>query len=101
MAGVMARLPMSHRIFTPYNNRDNIFQGELALSMSDTVFGFLHEQSDAWPEKIAYKENESQNDEEEDEVENSNRIVEDNMKFWEDQHNLLQVRLFPFYSNRQ
>ncbi|KAL8113016.1 uncharacterized protein LOC141668693 [Apium graveolens] len=92
MAGVMARIPMSHRILTPNSNRDNVFQGEvLVLSMSDTVFGFLHEQREGLPENITYKENE---EEEEDEVENTNRIVEDNIKFWEDQHSLLQATLY-------
>lgn len=88
---------MSHRIFTPYNNWENVFQGELALSMSDTVFGFLHEEGEGLPENIKYNVNESQNDEE-DEVENSGRNDEDNKKYWEDQHNLLQVRLFSFIS---
>lgn len=84
MAGVMARIPMSHRILTPYNNRDNVFQGELALSMSDTVFGFLHEEGESSPENTAYNENESRSDEE-DEVENSGRNVdEENKKYWED-----------------
>lgn len=86
----MARIPMSHRIFTPYDSREVVYPGELALSMSDTVFGFLHEEYEGSPESILYDEY-NQNDQEEEQVENSSSNVEDNKKFWDNQYQLVQV----------
>lgn len=94
MAGVMARIPMSHRIFTPYNSQEIVFPGELALSMSDTVFGFLHEEGEGSPESILYEE--FNQNEEEDEVENSGSNAQDNKIFWENQYQLLQVTFFYY-----
>ncbi|WOG85160.1 hypothetical protein DCAR_0104347 [Daucus carota subsp. sativus] len=94
MAGVMTRIPMSHRIFTPYNSRDIAFPGELALSMSDTVFGFLHEESEGSPESILYEEYNRNDQEEDEEAENSTSNAEDHKKFWENQYQLLQATLY-------
>lgn len=93
MARVMARIPMSHRIFTPYDSREVVYPGELALSMSDTVFGFLHEEYEGSPESILYDEY-NQNDQEEEQVENSSSTVEDNKKFWDNQYQLVQATLY-------
>lgn len=94
MARVMARFPMSHRILTPYDSREVVYPGELALSMSDTVFGFLHEECEGSPESIMYDEYDQNDQEEEEEVENSSSNVEDNKKFWGNQYQLLQVTFF-------
>lgn len=94
MARVMSRIPMSHRIFTPYDSREVVYPGELALSMSDTVFGFLHEEYEGSPESILYDEYNQKYQEEEEEVENSSSNFEDNKKFWENQYQLLQVTIF-------
>lgn len=96
MVRAMARIPMSHRILT-YDTREIEFSGELPMSPSDTVFGFLHEEGDQGsPESIIYNENEDQNNEDE-EGENSGCNVEDNKSFWENQHQLLQVKNSIFY----
>lgn len=95
MAGAITRIPMSHRAFT-YDARQVEFSDELAMSLSDTVFGFLHEQEgERSPESIiynGYNENEGHNEDDE-ERENSGSIVEDNKSFWDNQHQLLQVIL--------
>lgn len=90
MVGVMARKPLSHRILT-WDNRETEISCEPAINNSDTVFSFLDEEvgQSSSPESInddVYVNNQDDEDDENEIKEN----VEDN-RFWENQHQLLQV----------
>lgn len=90
MVRVMARRTISHRILTCDKPELMTFSGDpVSINISDTIFGFLDDES---PEIIGVDfrvENEEEEDEEKEESEN----VEDN-KFWETQHQLLQGVLY-------
>ncbi|XP_016448704.2 uncharacterized protein LOC107773793 [Nicotiana tabacum] len=89
MVRVMARKPLNHRILTCDMPELMVFSGDSAINISDTVFGFLDDES---PESIGVDfcvENEEDEDEEKEGSEN----VEDN-QFWETQHQLLQGILY-------
>lgn len=96
MAGTMVRMmPMSHRIFK-WESQEIDFSGDpAAINISDTVFGFLEEESEG-----SLASNNSDNgygeiineeaEEEEEEKENSENSEEDK-NFWEKQNQLLHV----------
>ncbi|KAI5657092.1 hypothetical protein M9H77_25885 [Catharanthus roseus] len=98
MAGTMVRMmPMSHRIFK-WESQEIDFSGDpAAINISDTVFGFLEEESEG-----SLASNNSDNgygeiineeaEEEEEEKENSENSEEDK-NFWEKQNQLLHGTL--------
>ncbi|KAM7500789.1 hypothetical protein LguiA_025203 [Lonicera macranthoides] len=93
MAGATARTPMGHRILTCHSHEIELFQ-DPAMSLSDTVFGFLEQEwedhpPDSFEADHVYGEDECQDEERENSVMNT----EDKNNFWETQHQLLQATL--------
>ncbi|MCD9638878.1 hypothetical protein HAX54_023042 [Datura stramonium] len=86
----MARRPLNHRILT-WDNRESDISGEPAINNSDTVFGFLEDQSSS-PESVNDDVYVKNGDGEEDE-ENENKENVGGNQFWETQHQLLQAVL--------
>ncbi|KNA08111.1 hypothetical protein SOVF_165580 [Spinacia oleracea] len=69
------------------------FYDELAVSSSDSVFGFLEGSLESTTSNEGYhQEGDAIFDEEEEEEDSGNRF-EENKTFWENQHNLLQATL--------
>ena len=99
MGGATTRIPMSHRVLSPsynYNAGDNSGDHP-AVQLSGSIFGFLEQELAVFssPESDGFP------DIEEDETEPENpEKIEDNIKFWESQHQNLHVsfRLFNYNS---
>ncbi|KAM7525090.1 hypothetical protein LguiA_014992 [Lonicera macranthoides] len=93
MPGATARIPMSHRIFT-CNSQESEFSSDPAMSLSDTVFGFLDPEWEGSPNSIV---NNNGYDQDENENENGEQEnlgdSENNKSFWETQHQLLRASL--------
>ncbi|MCD7457201.1 hypothetical protein HAX54_034466 [Datura stramonium] len=99
MVRVMARRPMSHRILTCHKSELMAelmaFPGDpvTSINISDTIFGFLDDESPGSIDADFRVENEEDEDEDEDEEKRGSENVEDN-QFWETQHQLLQGILY-------
>ncbi|XP_015068140.1 uncharacterized protein LOC107012739 [Solanum pennellii] len=92
MVRVMARRTMSHRILTCDKLEIVTFSGDPAsINISDTIFGFLDNESLESIRLDFCDDNENNDDEDEEKDESDN--VEDN-QFWETQHQLLQGILY-------
>lgn len=98
MVGVMARKPLNHRILT-WDHREIEISGEPTINNSDTVFSFLDEEvQSSSPESINDDVYVNNRDDEDDDDDNENKEnVEDN-QFWENQHQLLQVKFISFFN---
>lgn len=82
---------MSHQIFT-CNSQESEFSGDPAMSLSDTVFGFLDPEGEGSSSSIinnGYDQGEDENEEKENLGDSEN-----NKSFWETQHQLLHVSSF-------
>ncbi|KAJ9565995.1 hypothetical protein OSB04_001961 [Centaurea solstitialis] len=96
MGGATTRIPMSHRVLSPsynYNAGDNSGD-QPAVQLSGSIFGFLEQEIDVFssPESDGFPD--TQHDiVEETEPENPEK-TEDNIKFWESQHQSLHATLF-------
>lgn len=92
----MTRISMNHRILT-WDDREIEFSGDPAINISDTVFGFLDEESEGSSVGSIsdYGENEiidaDDNNDEKDNSENGG-----DKSFWESQNQQLQVNFFLF-----
>lgn len=101
MVRVMARRTMIHRILTCDKPEIMTFSGDIAsINISDTIFGFLNDESSQNIPLNFCGENEDDVDDEEEEEKEESENVKDN-RFWEIQHQLLQVIsntrfFFPF-----
>ncbi|XP_060189553.1 uncharacterized protein LOC132618532 [Lycium barbarum] len=93
MVRVMARKPMSHRILMCDKPELMAFSGDPAINISDTIFGFLDDDSSESIYANFCVENEEENGDDDDEEKEESENVEDN-KFWETQHQLLQGVLY-------
>lgn len=93
MAGAMARISINRRILT-WDHREIEFSGDPGIHISDTVFGFLDEESEGSSVDSVgdngYGENEMEDNDDEDKEQSEN--VHDK-SFWESQNQQLQVRL--------
>ncbi|KAK3007144.1 hypothetical protein RJ639_016701 [Escallonia herrerae] len=89
MVRATARVPMIHRILT-CDGRETELSGDPAMTLSDTVFGFLEQESEGSPESMDYGDHEDES--EEGQKENLANL-EDNKSFWENQRELLQATL--------
>ncbi|KAL3522281.1 hypothetical protein ACH5RR_015115 [Cinchona calisaya] len=93
MAGAMARIPMNHRILT-WDHREIEFSDDKGINISDTIFGFLDEESEGSSvgstSDNRYGANEMEDDENEDKEQSEN--IQDK-SFWESQNQLLQDTL--------
>ncbi|CAI9787929.1 unnamed protein product [Fraxinus pennsylvanica] len=88
MAGLLARIPINHRIF-PCDSREIEFSGDpAAINLSDTVFEFLNEES----EGLSSFDGKNEDDSEDEEEKSGNENSADN-SFWETQNQLLQATL--------
>lgn len=86
----MARVPINHRILT-CDCRETEVSGDPAINLSDdTVFQFLSEEFEAMSSPASSFDENDEEDEKENEIEDENRSVADD-RFWENQHQLLQV----------
>ncbi|KAL3519767.1 hypothetical protein ACH5RR_017916 [Cinchona calisaya] len=90
----MTRISLNHRILT-WDNREIEFSGDPAINMSDTVFGFLDEESEGSSlgsiSDNGYGEHEIDDDENNEEKDNSENVG--NKNFWESQDHLLHSTL--------
>ncbi|CAI9755161.1 unnamed protein product [Fraxinus pennsylvanica] len=89
MTGVMARIPINHRILTCESQEIEFSGDPAAINLSDTVFEFLNEECEGLSPVSFDGENE---DDAGDEEKNGNGNAEDN-SFWETQNQLLQATL--------
>ncbi|KAK3010251.1 hypothetical protein RJ639_010823, partial [Escallonia herrerae] len=89
MVRATARVPMSRRILT-CDGRETELSGDPAMTLSDTVFGFLEQEWEGSPESMEYGDPE---DESEEGQKENLASLEDNKSFWENQHELLQATL--------
>ncbi|XP_059670849.1 uncharacterized protein LOC132316383 [Cornus florida] len=90
MAGATARVPRSHRIL-PFDNCEIDFSGWPAMSLSDTIFGFLDAEGEGSPESVVSIEEFDENDGGDGEKGSCESINEGNKTFWETQHQLLHA----------
>lgn len=94
MVRVMARRTMIHRILTCDKPEIMTFSGDIAsINISDTIFGFLNDESSQNIPLNFCGENEDDVDDEEEEEKEESENVKDN-RFWEIQHQLLQDVLY-------
>ncbi|XP_021740601.1 uncharacterized protein LOC110706917 [Chenopodium quinoa] len=96
ITGAPGRFPAGRRVLaydTSMGDEKLEYCDELAVSSSDSVFGFLEGSIESTTSNEGYHQEGDAIFDEEEEGENSGNIFEENKTFWENQHNLLQATL--------